>query len=103
MHTGIERLHSVFDRCRSGGALGPGTGPWDDMAGVVKRAIDDFSENFVDVDMRARTLAVDEWMIRRENQSMYWQPSQQPIDAFQASVGTLCRRSSRVTQREVDA
>ena len=57
---------------------------------VVKRAIvDNFCENFVDVDIGARTLAVDEWMIRRENQSMYWQPGQQPIDAFQASTRIL--------------
>ena len=42
----IERCHGVF--CRSGGALGHGTGPWDDVTGVVKRAIvDDFSENYV--------------------------------------------------------
>ena len=81
--------------------LGHGTGPWD---GVFRWAIvlDDFSENFVDVDMRARTLAVDEWMIRvirRETQSVYWQASKEPIDAFQA----ICRRPSRATQPEVDA
>jgi hypothetical protein len=105
MHAGIERLHGAL--CRSGGALGHGTGPWDDVTGVVKRAIvenfDDFSENFVDVDMRARTLAVDEWMIRRETQSMYWQASTEPIDAFQASMRSMYRRPSRVTQPEADA
>ena len=42
----IERCHGVF--CRSGGALGHGTGPWDDVTGVVKRAIvDNFSEDYV--------------------------------------------------------
>jgi hypothetical protein len=58
----IERCHGVF--CRSGGALGHGTGPWDDVTGVVKRAIvDNFSENYVD-------------QCVRENQSMYWQPTE---------------------------
>ena len=48
-----------FERCRSGGALGQGSGPWDDVTGVFKRAIvDDFSENFVFVDMNARMEAV---------------------------------------------
>ena len=47
----MERCHGVF--CRSGGALGHGTGPWDDVTGV-------------DVDMNARRQAVDEWMLRRE-------------------------------------
>ena len=122
--TVVERCHGrLFDRCRTGGALGHGTGPWDDVTeqfvslldrcdnkdllpesteltavarGVVKRAIvDDFSENFVDVDMNARLQAVDEWMVRRENQSMYWE---QPIDAFQASMRIQYRRSNRVTQ-----
>ena len=73
----MPRLSSIlmlksFERCRSGGALGQGTGPWDDVTGVFKRAIvDDSSENFVDVDMNARMKAVDEWTVRRENQSMY--------------------------------
>ena len=52
--------------------------------GVVKRAIvfDDFSENFVDIDMNARRQAVDEWMAsRRETQSMYWE---QPTDAYRS-------------------
>ena len=69
---------------RSGGALVHGTGPWDDVTGVVKRAIvfDDFSENFVDIDMNARRQAVDEWMAsRRETQSMYWE---QPTDAYRS-------------------
>ena len=45
---------------RSGGALGHGTGPWDAITGVVKRGIvDDYSENFVDIDMNARNHAVD--------------------------------------------
>ena len=102
MHTGIGRLHGALYGSGSGGALGHGTGPWDDVSGGGKRAIvDDFSENFVDIDMNARNQAVDEWMAsRRENQSMYWE---QPIDAFQASMRTLYRRSSRVTQREADA
>ena len=34
MYTGIERLHGTL--CRSGGAHGHGTGPWDDITGVVK-------------------------------------------------------------------
>ena len=55
--TVVERWHGrLFDRCRSGGALGHGTGPWDDISGVVKRAI------VVDFDMNARMQAVDEWM-----------------------------------------
>ena len=64
---------------------GQGTGAWDDITGVVKRGLkrgrlDDFSENFIDIDMNARNQAVDEWMAsRRENQSMY---REQPIDAF---------------------
>ena len=89
------------ERCRSGGALGQGIGPWDDVTGVFKRAIvEDFSENFFDVDMNARMKAVDEWMVRRENQSMYWE---HPIDAFQASMSSMIRRSSRVTQQKSDA
>ena len=57
-----------FERCRSSGALGHGTGPWDDVTGVFKRAIvEDSSENFVNVDMNVRMQAVDEWMVRREN------------------------------------
>ena len=40
LSTVVERWHGrLFDRCRSGGALGHGTGPWDDISGVVKRAI----------------------------------------------------------------
>ena len=78
MHAGIERLHGVF----SSTGVDPAV-PLGRRHGVVKRAIvDDFSENFVDVDMGARALAVDGWMTRRENQSMCWQPSKQPIDAF---------------------
>ena len=76
--------HHDKERCRTGGALGHGTGPWDDVTGVVKRAIvfDDFSENFVDIDMNARRQAVDEWMAsRRETQSMYWE---QPTDAYRS-------------------
>ena len=54
--------HHDKERCRTGGALGHGTGPWDDVTGVIKRAFvfDDFSENFVDIDMNARRQAVDE-------------------------------------------
>ena len=37
MYTGIERLHGTL--CRSGGAHGHGTGPWDDITGVVKRGM----------------------------------------------------------------
>ena len=100
--TELERWHGVsLERCQSGGAIEHGTGPWDDVTGVFKRAIvEDFSENFVDVDMNARMKAVDEWMVRRENQSMYWEG---PLDAFQASVRLMICRSSRVTQRESDA
>ena len=63
--TVVERWHGrLFERCRTGGALGHGTGPWDDVTGAFKRAIvEDFSENFVFVDMNARTLAVDEWIM----------------------------------------
>ena len=76
--------HHDKERCRTSGALGHGTGPWDDVTGVVKRAIvfDDFSENFVDIDMNARRQAVDGWMAsRRETQSMYWE---QPTDAYRS-------------------
>jgi hypothetical protein len=79
---------------RSGGALGHGTGPWDAITGVVKRGIvfDNYSENFVDIDMNARNQAVDRWMVERETQSMYWE---QPSDAFEASMRSLYRRASR--------
>ena len=95
-------LNLLSPLCRTGGALGHGTGPCELgsllVTGASKRPIvEDFSENFVDVDMNARMKAVDEWMVRRENQSMYWE---QPIDAFQASTRTLYRR---VTQPEADA
>ena len=63
----VERFHGVF--CRSGGALGHGTGLWDDVTGV-------------DIDMNARRQAVDEWMVRRETQSMYWE---QPLNAYRRS------------------
>ena len=65
MVTGIERLHGAFfERCQTGGALRHGTGPWDDVTSAFKRAtVEDFSENFVFVDMKARTLAVGEWMV----------------------------------------
>ena len=97
-------LNLLSPLCRTGGALGHGTGPCELgslqvlVTGASKRPIvEDFSENFVDVDMNARMQAVDEWMVRRENQSMYWE---QPIDAFQASMRTLYRRSSKVTQED---
>ena len=94
----VERCHGVF--CRSGGALGHGTGPWDAITRVIKRGIvyDDFSENFVDVDMNARYQATGEWMAEREIQSMYWsQPGTN--DPYRS----MYRRSSRVTQPEADA
>ena len=65
MLTEVERWHGVlFERRRSDGALGHGTGPWDAITGVVKRGIVD------GIDMIARNQSVDEWMVRRENQSM---------------------------------
>ena len=85
----VERWHGVSFEHGTGGALGHGTGPWD----VVKRGIvDDYSENFVDVDMNARMQATDECMSERETQSMYWEVP----DAYQASMRSMYRRSSRV-------
>ena len=70
----IERCHGVF--CRSGGALGHGTGPWDDVRGV-------------DVDMNARRQAVDERMLRRETQSMYWE---EPTETRLAGCEPIMKR-----------
>jgi hypothetical protein len=89
----VERWHGVSFEHGTGGALGHGTGPWDAITGVVKRGIvDDYSENFVDIDMNARNHAVDGWMVERETQSMYWE---QPSDAFEASMRSMYRRASR--------
>ena len=40
MVTGIERLHGAFvEWRRTSGALGHGTGPWDDVTGTLKRYV----------------------------------------------------------------
>jgi hypothetical protein len=81
---------------RSGGALGHGTGPWDDIAGVVKRGLKRGRlDDIVSVDMNMRRQAVDEWMASRHENCvppMYWE---QPIDTFQASMRSMYRRSNR--------
>jgi hypothetical protein len=48
MVTGIERLHGVFvEWRRTGGALGHGTGPWDDVTGTLKRYVNDTLRRYV--------------------------------------------------------
>ena len=87
--SGVDRWHGVVDALGSGDILGQGVGPWDDVAGYVKRAIHEPHDRAVDVDMRARRAKVEEWMIRpqrphlllhrqeqnhkkRRTQSEYW-------------------------------
>ena len=66
---GIDHWHGVVNAFGPGVDKGHGKGPWDDISGTVKpwvkRAILywDFIENYIDVDMRARTLAGEEWMV----------------------------------------
>ena len=102
MYTGIERLHGAL--YGSGGAPGHGTGPWDDITGVVKRGTSSHERGMYAARMQATNMSiicrfrssVDGWMMRCETEAT-WMNDEWMI--------RRCRRLSRarVTQAESDA